>query len=162
MSKSIFLKNPKISFLNKNPRPQTIEPTPVFLITECPPLGLTHSNSVASVDEKWSKKKWWSDGFWQNYYNSELQKVLIFAFFVKFRTLLVKHAARLATTTNIAWQAHFACQCFWNFLETFFACHKQKCLSSTYLCSGQTNKHCAWQTKLPMFAKQCLSVWPGL
>ena len=38
MSKSIFLKNPKISFPNQNPRPQTIEPAPpLFLTIECPP-----------------------------------------------------------------------------------------------------------------------------
>ena len=37
MSKSIFLKNSKISFPNWNPRPQTIEPAPpVFLTIECP------------------------------------------------------------------------------------------------------------------------------
>ena len=86
------------------------------------------------------------------------------------QTLSAKHfelcssnmLARLATTTNIAWQAHFACQCFWNFPKTFFACHKQKCILSTCLCSGQIKKHCARQTKLQMFAKQRLSVWPGL
>ena len=48
------------------------------------------------------------------------------------------------------------------FQKHFLLVTSKKCLSSTCLCSGQTNKHCAWQTKLPMFAKQCLSVWPGL
>ena len=37
MSKSIFLKNPKISFPNQNPTPQTIEPTPRILTIECSP-----------------------------------------------------------------------------------------------------------------------------
>ena len=57
---------------------------------------------------------------------------------------------------NIVWQAHFACQ-----FQKLFACHKQKCLSRICLHDGQTDKHCAWQAKLEMFAKQCLSVWLG-
>ena len=42
LSKLIFLKNPKISFPNQNPRPQTIEPAlRIFNYRASPPLFLT-------------------------------------------------------------------------------------------------------------------------
>ena len=51
---------------------------------------------------------------------------------------------------------------FETFQKHFLLVTSKKCLSSTCLCSCQTNKHCAWQTKLQMFVKQCLAVWPEL
>ena len=73
-----------------------------------------------------------------------------------------------AKHANIVWQTfEFACQAylcvwpprqalldkhillvyvFWNFPKTFFLLvTSKKCLLSTYLCSGQTDEHCAWR-----------------
>ena len=41
---------------------------------------------------------------------------------------------RLATTTNIAWQARFVWQCFDTFQKHFFACHKQKNVCQERVC----------------------------
>ena len=41
LSKSIFLKNPKLSFPNQNPRPQTIEPASRIFNYKVPPPGQT-------------------------------------------------------------------------------------------------------------------------
>ena len=51
MSKSIFLKNPEISFPNQNPRPQAIEPTPLILTIECPPRGKKSVKHAKEFDD---------------------------------------------------------------------------------------------------------------
>ena len=53
-----------------------------------------------------------------------------------FELCLSSLIVRLATMTNIAWQAHFACQVS----KTFFVSHKQKCLTSICSCDGQSDK----------------------
>ena len=73
-----------------------------------------------------------------------------------FRTLLVKHACPFGHHDKHFLTSTFCLSMFLKLVTS------KKCLSSTCLCSGQTNKYCARQAKLQMFAKQCLSIWPGL
>ena len=82
------------------------------------------------------------------------------------------HRHWLTNIPNFACQAYF---CVWTPRQTLLDKHillvnsktfllvtSKKCLSSTCLCDAQTDKDCAWQGKIQMFAKQCLCVRLGL
>ena len=76
-----------------------------------------------------------------------------------FRILLVKHVSAFGRHDKHCLTSTF---CLSKFQKHFLLVGSKKCLSSKCLCDGQTVKHCAWQTKRQMLAKQCFFIWPGL
>ena len=75
-----------------------------------------------------------------------------------FQILLVKHVSAFGHHDKHCLTSTFRLS---KFQKHFLLVASKKCLSSKCLCDGQTVKHCAWQAKLQMLAKQCFFLWPG-
>ena len=67
--------------------------------------------------------------------------------FGKHFPLLVKHTCAFGHQGK-----HCLVSTFYLSISKIFLLVTKKCLSSTWLCSGQTDKHCTWQAKFEMFA----------
>ena len=99
-------------------------------------LNLQHKNPVFSVKPQ-------ADIVWQT-----------------FRILLLKDACAFGQHQMYCFMITFCFNLLVNGFETFqkhfLIVTSKNYLSNMCLCSGQTDKHCAWQAKFKMFAKQCL------